>query len=56
METKKRSQRKVSEKTIADEEKYKVKERKVGQWGEQSEMNMQIIEQEERLERVDGDS
>lgn len=36
--------------------KLNIKERKEGPWGEQSEINMQIIEQEESLERVDEDS
>lgn len=50
MQTKNRSQEhcKLRKKT-------KDKGKKEGPWGEKSKINMQIILQEERLERVDGD-
>lgn len=48
--------RKVEWKEHSKSRKLNIKERKEGPWGEQSEINMQIIEQEDRLERVDEDS
>lgn len=38
-----------------EKKKTEDKGKKEGTWGEKSKINMQIILQEERLERVDGD-
>lgn len=48
--------RKAKQKEHSNSRKLNIKESKEGPCGEQSKINMQIIEQEERLERVDEDS